>query len=346
MPDFSLSSLLPALIARKLSPALFEIAGGDTERAEAEMLEAIADYRPRNRRDVIAAGQIIIYGLAGITTAGASIAADVPPAHARDLCRIAIGFNRAAEQNRPVLRLSIETSPAAFSDADQQREDEALLSAEAAAVLAAEAEARLRTPATDARARMRSPAAEAATRLLDAEIRPEAYTPTAATNAETAAWSAASATMTEASAVETDRQVRVAATEAEPGALFLAAEPGAPALGPSTDKPTPVARPDTSPILSPTPRAAEAPPKAATAAIQLQLDDPDQRREAMWAIAMMKEADYLCASMAGLPPVERREASIKVSALSSAAQSLLTGDDPMPLPAAFRFDKRNRPVGG
>ena len=394
MPDFSLSSLLPALIARKLSPALFEIAGGDTERAEAEMLEAIADYRPRNRRDVIAAGQIIIYGLAGITTAGASLAADITPADARDLRRSALGFNRAAEQNRPVLRLQVEAAPPrAFSDADQRYEDEMLLSAEAAAVLAAEAEARLRTPATDARSRTQSPAAEAALWLPEAEEPTAALTPKAEAStwqtAETEAFSPPAETQdsawpwaealtpsaerqgstrppaetaigaftptaeTQASAwppAETAIGAFNATAETQAGVLpTTQASPPSPMTKSATSTtaatPPPAASPRPLPVQPSARHTAQPVPNGATAAAPSKPDDSNQRLEAMWAIAMMKEADFLRANITSLPPAERREVSIKVGALSSAAQSLLTEHDPIPLPAAFRLDKRKRPFG-
>ena len=415
IPDFSLDSLLSAYIAQKLSPALFDVAGGDTERAEAEMLQAVADYRPRNRRDVVAAGQIIIYGLAGITTAGASLAADITPADARDLRRSALGFNRAAEQNRPVLRLQVEAAPPrAFSDADQRYEDEMLLSAEAAAVLAAEAEARLRTPATDARSRTQSPAAEAALWLPEAEeptaaltpkaeastwqtaeteafsppaetqdsawpwaealtpsaerqgsTRPPAetaigaFTPTAETQAnprppaETAIKAFTPSTETPASAwppAETAIGAFNATAETQAGVLpTTQASPPSPMTKSATSTtaatPPPAASPRPLPVQPSARHTAQPVPNGATAAAPSKPDDSNQRLEAMWAIAMMKEADFLRANITSLPPAERREVSIKVGALSSAAQSLLTEHDPIPLPAAFRLDKRKRPFG-
>ena len=109
--------------------------------------------------------------------------------------------------------------------------------------------------------------------------------------------------------------------------------------------PPPAASPRPLPVQPSARHTAQPVPDGATAAAPSNPDDANQRLEAMWAIAMMKEADFLRANITSLPPAERREVSIKVGALSSAAQSLLTEHDPIPLPAAFRLDKRKRPFG-
>jgi hypothetical protein len=51
----------------------------------------------------------------------------------------------------------------------------------------------------------------------------------------------------------------------------------------------------------------------------------DKRYEEMRAIAMVKEAGDLHVSFPGLPPVERKAASMRITALSSTAHELLTG---------------------
>jgi hypothetical protein len=51
----------------------------------------------------------------------------------------------------------------------------------------------------------------------------------------------------------------------------------------------------------------------------------DKRHKQMWAIAMVKEAGDLHHSLPGLPPVERKAASMRIAALSSTAHELLTG---------------------
>jgi hypothetical protein len=54
----------------------------------------------------------------------------------------------------------------------------------------------------------------------------------------------------------------------------------------------------------------------------------EKRHQAQWAIAMVKEAQEISASIPGLPHVERRAALIRAGALSNAANELLTGVAP------------------
>jgi hypothetical protein len=51
----------------------------------------------------------------------------------------------------------------------------------------------------------------------------------------------------------------------------------------------------------------------------------DKRHNEMWAIAMVKEASELTASLPHLPPAERSAATIRVAALGKGANELLTG---------------------
>jgi hypothetical protein len=62
----------------------------------------------------------------------------------------------------------------------------------------------------------------------------------------------------------------------------------------------------------------EAPAPAAAAAAE-------KRHQAMWAIAMVKEAQEITASIPSLPPAERPAASIRAAVLSSTANEFLTG---------------------
>jgi hypothetical protein len=54
----------------------------------------------------------------------------------------------------------------------------------------------------------------------------------------------------------------------------------------------------------------------------------DKRHQEMWAIAMVKEASEITASIPHLPPAERSAAAIRAAALGSAANELLTGVSP------------------
>jgi hypothetical protein len=51
----------------------------------------------------------------------------------------------------------------------------------------------------------------------------------------------------------------------------------------------------------------------------------EQRHQAIWATAMIKEAAELSASIPDLPPAERRAAEIRASALSACASELMSG---------------------
>jgi hypothetical protein len=91
--------------------------------------------------------------------------------------------------------------------------------------------------------------------------------------------------------------------------------------GQQTNAQAPVAAPETLAVVAP-PAAAE---KAA-----------EKRHQAMWAVAMVKEAQEITASIPNLPPAERRAAAIRAAALSSAADELVTGVNPPPAAARGR----------
>jgi hypothetical protein len=65
-----------------------------------------------------------------------------------------------------------------------------------------------------------------------------------------------------------------------------------------------------------------APPRAP---IAVPTTATEKRHQQMWAIAMVKEAGELSASIPNLPPAERRAAAIRAAALGSTANELLTG---------------------
>jgi hypothetical protein len=65
-----------------------------------------------------------------------------------------------------------------------------------------------------------------------------------------------------------------------------------------------------------------APAPASTAAAQMTAEN---RHQAMWAIAIVKEAGEITASIPNLPVAERKAAAIRAGVLSSTANELLTG---------------------
>ena len=104
-----------------------------------------------------------------------------------------------------------------------------------------------------------------------------------------------------------DSQTRTGALMNDTAAKMLADEANA-RLVPRTEQPkkreaTPVADPQTASAHTMT----------------------EKRHQKMWAIAMVKEASEITASIPGLPPMERNAASIRAGMLSSTANHLLTG---------------------
>jgi hypothetical protein len=57
------------------------------------------------------------------------------------------------------------------------------------------------------------------------------------------------------------------------------------------------------------------------------LKDAERRNQEMWAIAMVKEAGEIHASIPNLPPAERKAASIRAASLSGTAHQLLSATD-------------------
>jgi hypothetical protein len=78
----------------------------------------------------------------------------------------------------------------------------------------------------------------------------------------------------------------------------------------------------------------QAPPPAPIAAPASSQRTAEKRHQQMWAIAMVKEAGELSASIPNLPPAERNAASIRAAALGSTANELLTGVSWRPPPLA------------
>jgi hypothetical protein len=56
----------------------------------------------------------------------------------------------------------------------------------------------------------------------------------------------------------------------------------------------------------------------------------------MWAKAMLHNAEEIRAEIPHMPPLQRREASIRVEALSSVAHDLLLGTTPAPAAPLIR----------
>ncbi len=82
------------------------------------------------------------------------------------------------------------------------------------------------------------------------------------------------------------------------------------------------------PATRPAPPAVVAPAVAAPAMTR-------QQRQALWGVAMADVAAEYVASLPGLPPAQRKAASVRAAALSSTANDLIAGTaSPTPAPAA------------
>jgi hypothetical protein len=168
--------LLMNFIAALPAPIFLGVAGGDTALARLAVIEAINDYRARNHADLIAAAQIIAFGLAALGSLSLSMADNLSLPMILRLRGNAVSLNRSAEQNRRVLREPLRDNPAPYhpvtepeptpptlAEDPSQTRPEAFLSAAAAQELAAESRGRLHPPAqTAALAPTQAPAQHAA----------------------------------------------------------------------------------------------------------------------------------------------------------------------------------------
>jgi hypothetical protein len=122
-----------------------------------------------------------------------------------------------------------------------------------------------------------------------------------------------------------DTQKRLAATrkrlaEAQ-SSLNIAAPPPIPTQpAGQTPAPVPTQPPESTPPLLTTPPPAHSAPML-----------NQQRQDAIWAAGMIEVAAEYTASLAFLPPAERKQASARAAALSSSANALLLGDIPPPM---------------
>ncbi len=155
-------SFLMSVAVAVLAPLFLGVTGGDAALAHIAAAETINDFRARNSMDLLAIVQIITNGFAAADSLCRSMGDELSLSMTLRLRGNAIGLNRAAEQNRRVLRDKRETGPALICPApvpepepplgddspeyEDQPETEALMSDTVAQMLAAEAEARLLRP--------------------------------------------------------------------------------------------------------------------------------------------------------------------------------------------------------
>ena len=146
----------------------------------------------------------------------------------------------------------------------------------------------------------------------------------------------ASVAVTQKLAAET--QARSTATEppaAEPPATQPASAEPASNLAPALAR-----APALSPTTAPKP-GATAQPIAATVPMQARAIPPmtNRERQMVWGRGMAEVAAEYTASLPGLPPIERRNASLRAAVLSSTANALLCGtlpEEPKPWSAIAR----------
>ncbi len=163
------SDLLLNLVISIIAPIFRRVTGGDTGLARLAAIEALNTYRVRNFAELIAVAQIIAYGLAALDSLTQSFGEDLPVSMVLRLRGNANALNRAAEQNRRLLRaipqpqdedVMAQPEPAAMPEACEDTLDtEPFLSDAAAELLAAEASDRLAGPQPKAAAQPVEPAA-------------------------------------------------------------------------------------------------------------------------------------------------------------------------------------------
>jgi hypothetical protein len=170
---------------------------------------------------------------------------------------------------------------------------------------------------------------------------PEAETPATAANNDTRPEPEMLLSAAAAQRLAAEGQARLQSTErpaVEPSVTPLA-QASAPATAdnkPQVPPPAPASAPTTARNKPPVP-----PPAAASAPATAQ-----KRHQHMWAIAMVKEASELTASIPNLPLAERSTATIRAAALSRTAHDLLHGAPAPPLePGALAAIARQDPTG-
>lgn len=110
-------SFLMSVVVAVLAPLFLGVTGGDPALARMAAVETIDDLRARNQMDLIAVVQIITNGLAAADSLCRSMGDELPLSMTLRLRGNAIGLNRAAEQNRRVLREKRDAGPVLFSPA-------------------------------------------------------------------------------------------------------------------------------------------------------------------------------------------------------------------------------------
>jgi hypothetical protein len=142
------------LVVILLAPVFLGVTNGDVSLARMAALETINDYRARNSADLIAVGQIVMFGLAAMGSLSLSMADELPLSMTLRLRGNAVSCNRASEQNRRARSKILADQPQTEPPTPQAEapipeltaEPEPFLSAEAFALLAAEAQARIDGP--------------------------------------------------------------------------------------------------------------------------------------------------------------------------------------------------------
>jgi hypothetical protein len=149
------AGFLASVIISSLAPAFLGATGGDIKLARMAAEGIIGEYRACNRIDLIAVGQIIANGLAALGSLGQSMNDEISLPMALRLRGNAISLNRTVEQNRRVRRENRDAEPVPLgADTYIERPEEAapdqpdvFLQDDVAEFLAAEAAARLASPA-------------------------------------------------------------------------------------------------------------------------------------------------------------------------------------------------------
>ena len=151
MSDSAPAGVLLNFIASNVAALFLGVTGGDLALATAGALAMIEDYRARGSADLVAVGQIVTHGLASIVAArqASEFGSDTRLALAfqRNMVALTRSAGRIARPPYTDDTKTEATRPLGPAD-DPAGDADLFMSVEAASMLAAEAEARLRRPAT------------------------------------------------------------------------------------------------------------------------------------------------------------------------------------------------------
>jgi hypothetical protein len=299
------ADVLMHLVITLLTPMFLASTGGDLGLARAAATYTVNAYTARNPIDLLMIAQTIALGLAVLSSASLSMLENIPINLILRLRGNAASLHRAADTCRRALAEpapEIAVPPDLHGDFDPQAE---------AAIIAEASRTHARAAAYQASV---AQAAPARADFLDSPPTMKAAM----------------------AAIEAESQRRIAQADValkSTGAPIPHAKPMCvpPARGPMMPASAPTIPASAPTIAASAPTIPASAPTIAASAPTIPASGPrmdDELRRAAWSSAMTDVAREMTAELATLPLAERRIAGIRVAALSSTANALISGIDP------------------